>query len=98
MFSVQRHGEQLMGIIKYTAVIYTFIYLLMCYDRVTPPDDSTDEGSLSRPLRSVQSSSLQPAPVSINTTKSCGQVRQQPSVCTGSHKNTHILLDLIPIY
>lgn len=54
-----------MGIIKYTAVIYTFIYLLMCYDRVTPPDDSTDEGSLSRPLRSVQSSSLQPAPQKV---------------------------------
>lgn len=40
-----------------------FIYLLMCYDRVRPPDDSTDEGSLSRPQRIVQSSSLQQAAV-----------------------------------
>ncbi len=58
---METYGEQLMGIITDNVVIYTFTYLLMCHDRVRPPDDSTDEGSLGRPLRSVQSSSLQPA-------------------------------------
>lgn len=58
---METYREQLMGIIADNAVVYTVIYLVMCHDRVRPPDDSTDEGSLGRLLRSVQSSSLQPA-------------------------------------
>lgn len=48
-----------MRIICESAVIETFIDLLICHDRVRPPDDSTDEGSISGPL-SAQCSGLQP--------------------------------------
>lgn len=58
---VETYVEQVMRITTDTAVVYnthSCIYL-DCHDRVRPADDSTDEGSLSRPLRSEQSSSLQ---------------------------------------
>ncbi len=51
-----------MWIIMDTAVV-NIIYSLTCHDRVTPPDDSTDEVSLSRPIRSVEAGRLQPEAV-----------------------------------
>ena len=69
-----------------TYIIYIAISLLMCYDRVRPPDDSTDEGSVCWPQRSVQSSGLEPEAMFLVGGRQQWRAVVKPSARTESDK------------